>query len=86
MGKRSLLPHPWSMTFKAFYSLYKQSDQFAAGTGQNEPVPEAVSQVMQQGDRCFQPKARYLAAIAFSGRFASATEFGKPDIQIRRTK
>src|SRR5688572_30508306 len=68
MRKPSLPPYPWAMTFKEFYSLYKQSDQFAAGTRHNESVPEAISRVTQQAIEASSPKARYLAAIAFSGR------------------
>jgi NAD(P)-dependent dehydrogenase (short-subunit alcohol dehydrogenase family) len=51
-----------------YQPLYKRSDQFAASMRQNEPGPEAVSQVVEQAMEAFNPKARYVAAISFSGR------------------
>jgi len=51
-----------------YRSLYETSNQFAAGMRQNEPGPEAVSQVIQQAMEASHPRARYLAAIPFSGR------------------
>ena len=51
-----------------YQPLYQKSDQFAASMRQQEPGPEVVSQVIQQAIETSQPKARYLAAVALSGR------------------
>jgi len=51
-----------------YRSLYKQSDQFAASMRKDEPGPEVVAEVIQQAIKAVRPKARYLAAIPFSGR------------------
>lgn len=51
-----------------YQPLYQQSDQVAASMRQQEPGPEAVSQVIQQAMEASKPKARYLAAVPFSGR------------------
>ncbi len=51
-----------------YQALYQQSDQFAAGMRRNAPGPEAVSRVVQQAMEARRPKARYLAAVPFSGR------------------
>ena len=51
-----------------YQPLYKQSDQFAASMRQQEPGPGVVSRVIQQAIESPRPKARYLAAVPFSGR------------------
>ncbi|HSO11661.1 MAG TPA: SDR family oxidoreductase [Anaerolineales bacterium] len=51
-----------------YRTLYQQSDQFAASMRKDEPGPGAVSQVIEQAIQVSRPKARYLAAVPFSGR------------------
>jgi NAD(P)-dependent dehydrogenase (short-subunit alcohol dehydrogenase family) len=51
-----------------YRSLYKQSDQFAAGMRKDEPGPEVVSKVIERAIKADRPKSRYLAAIPLSGR------------------
>ena len=55
-------------TVSPYQPLYKQSKQFAAGMRKDEPGPEVVSEVIEQAMEAVKPKARYLAAIPFSGR------------------
>lgn len=51
-----------------YQPLYHKSDQFAASMRQQEHGPQVVSQVIQQAIEAPNPKARYLAAVALSGR------------------
>ena len=51
-----------------YQPLYRKSDQFAASMRQQEPGPEVVSQMIQQAIETPKPKARYIAAVAPSGR------------------
>ena len=51
-----------------YQPLYQKSDQFAASMRQQEHGPQVVSQVIQQAIEAPNPKARYLAAVALSGR------------------
>lgn len=51
-----------------YFPLYQRSDQSAESMRQNEPGPEAVSQIIQMAMEEVKPKARYFAAFPFSGR------------------
>ena len=51
-----------------YFFLYQRSDQNSASMRQNEPGPEAVSRIIQQIMEESRPKARYLAAVPFSGK------------------
>lgn len=61
---KNILSNPAS----PYQCLYKKSNQFAASMRQNESGPEAVSGEIQRAIESSRPKARYLAAIPFSGR------------------
>jgi NAD(P)-dependent dehydrogenase (short-subunit alcohol dehydrogenase family) len=51
-----------------YQALYRKFQQVNTGMQKNEPGPEIVSRVIQQAIEAPNPKARYLAGIAFSGR------------------
>lgn len=51
-----------------YRTLYQQSEQFAERMQRNQPGPEVVSRAIQKAIESPQPQARYLVAIAFSGR------------------
>lgn len=53
-----------------YQPLYQKFFKFNADMGQNAPGPEVVSRVIQQALEVPNPKARYLAGIAFSGKLA----------------
>jgi short-subunit dehydrogenase len=65
---QSILSNPDS----AYRPLYQKSDEFAASMRGQEPGAEAVSQVVQQAIEAPNPKARYLAGVAFSGKLVLA--------------
>lgn len=67
-----------------YRTLYQQSEQFAAGMRQNEPGPEAVSKVVQLAMEASKPKARYLAAVPFSGRLVLHLGDSVWDVALRR--
>jgi NADP-dependent 3-hydroxy acid dehydrogenase YdfG len=48
--------------------LYQQSEKFSAEMRRYEPGPDAVCVVIEQVLNTHHPKARYLAAVNFSGR------------------
>lgn len=52
-----------------YQPLYQRSDKFAASMRKDEPGPEIVSKVIEQAIQVSKPKARYLVAFPFSGRF-----------------
>jgi NAD(P)-dependent dehydrogenase (short-subunit alcohol dehydrogenase family) len=47
--------------------IYQKSDEFAASMRRQEPGPEVVSKVVLRALESSNPKARYLAGIAFPG-------------------
>jgi NAD(P)-dependent dehydrogenase (short-subunit alcohol dehydrogenase family) len=68
-----------------YFPLYQQSDRSAASMRQNEPGPEAVSQVIQQAMESPKPKARYLAAVPFSVRLALHLGDSFWDLALKQT-
>lgn len=67
-----------------YQTLYQQSDRFAAGMRQNETGPDAVSRVIQQAIEASRPKARYLAAVPFSGKLVLHLGDTVWDLVLRR--
>ena len=53
-----------------YQPLYQKFFKFNADMGQNASGPEVVSRVIQQALDAPNPKARYLAGVAFSGKLA----------------
>jgi NADP-dependent 3-hydroxy acid dehydrogenase YdfG len=51
-----------------YCSLYRKTAQVSDGMRHQEPGPEVVSNVIQQAIESSNPKARYLAGVAFSGK------------------
>jgi NAD(P)-dependent dehydrogenase (short-subunit alcohol dehydrogenase family) len=64
--------------------LYQQSDQFAASMRHQESGPEIVSRVIQQAMETTKPKARYHAAIPFSGELVMHMGDSVWDMVLRR--
>ncbi len=52
--------------------------------GRSAPGPEAVSLVIQQAIEAPEPKARYYAAVPFSGRLVRHLGAGVWDLVVRR--
>ena len=77
---QSILSNPAS----PYQPHYKQSDQFAANMRQSEPGPDVVSQAIQLAMETSNPKARYLAAIPFSGRLVMHLRDFVWDFALRR--
>lgn len=60
--------HLISNPASTYRAVYEASQRFSEGMRNHEPGPEAVSRVVQQAIEARRPKARYLAAIPYSGR------------------
>jgi NAD(P)-dependent dehydrogenase (short-subunit alcohol dehydrogenase family) len=52
----------------AYQPLYRKSGEFSRSMSREAPGPEIVSKVIQQAIESPNPKPRYLAGMAFSGR------------------
>ena len=67
-----------------YQTLYRQDRQVAAAMRRREPGPEAVSRVIQRAMEASRPKARYLAAVPFSGRLVLHLGDSVWDFVLRR--
>lgn len=67
-----------------YFGLYQRSDRTAESMRRNEPGPAAVTRVIQQAMESPRPKARYLAAVSFSGKLVLALRDFVWDIALRR--
>lgn len=67
-----------------YQPLYAQYRQFTADMRHQEVGPEAVSRIIQQAIEAPKPKARYLAAIPFSGRLVMHLGDSTWDFVLRR--
>jgi NAD(P)-dependent dehydrogenase (short-subunit alcohol dehydrogenase family) len=77
---QAVLANPAS-PYRALYQNYRQ---FTAGMRQQECGPEVVSKVVQQALKAAWPKARYPAAIGFSGKLAMRLGGSVWDLVLRR--
>ena len=67
-----------------YRTLYRLSDQFAASMRGQESEPEIVSRVIQEAIESLKPKARYHAAIPFSGELILHLGDSVWDMALRR--
>ncbi|HLO30110.1 MAG TPA: SDR family oxidoreductase [Anaerolineales bacterium] len=76
--------HILSDSASPYRPLYEKSRQFAAGMRQHEPGPEDVSKIIQQAIEASHPRARYLAAIPFSGKLVLSLRDFLWDLVLRQ--
>jgi NAD(P)-dependent dehydrogenase (short-subunit alcohol dehydrogenase family) len=67
-----------------YQPLYQLSDQFSASMRDQESAPEAVSRVIQEAIESPRPRARYHAAISFSGELMMHLGDSVWDTALRR--